>query len=41
MTTLLRLGTFSPSVLLEVARVTGGLGAAGITVEEVLSLIHI
>lgn len=35
MTTLLRLGTFSPSVLLEVARVTGGLGAAGITVEEV------
>jgi aerobic-type carbon monoxide dehydrogenase small subunit (CoxS/CutS family) len=35
MTTLLRLGTFSPSVLLEVARVTGALGAAGIAVEEV------
>ncbi|MHA6620773.1 2Fe-2S iron-sulfur cluster-binding protein [Pseudonocardia sp. DLS-67] len=35
MTALLRLGTFSPSVLLEVARVTGALHAAGLAVEEV------
>jgi aerobic-type carbon monoxide dehydrogenase small subunit (CoxS/CutS family) len=35
MTTLVRLGTFSPSVLLEVARVSGALGAAGLTVQEV------
>jgi aerobic-type carbon monoxide dehydrogenase small subunit (CoxS/CutS family) len=33
--TTLRLGTFSPSVLLEVARVTGVLQAAGLTVQEV------
>jgi aerobic-type carbon monoxide dehydrogenase small subunit (CoxS/CutS family) len=35
MTTLVRLGTFSPSVLLEVARDTDALGAAGLTVQEV------
>ena len=35
MTTQVRLGTFSPSVLLEVARLTGALHAAGIAVEEV------
>jgi aerobic-type carbon monoxide dehydrogenase small subunit (CoxS/CutS family)/ABC-type nitrate/sulfonate/bicarbonate transport system substrate-binding protein len=35
MTTVLRLGTFSPSVLLEVARVTGALHAAGLEVDEV------
>jgi aerobic-type carbon monoxide dehydrogenase small subunit (CoxS/CutS family)/ABC-type nitrate/sulfonate/bicarbonate transport system substrate-binding protein len=33
--TTLRLGTFSPSVLLEVARVTGGLQAAELAVQEV------
>jgi aerobic-type carbon monoxide dehydrogenase small subunit (CoxS/CutS family)/ABC-type nitrate/sulfonate/bicarbonate transport system substrate-binding protein len=35
MTTLLRLGMFSPSVLLEVARVTGALRSAGLAVDEV------
>jgi hypothetical protein len=30
----IRLGTFSPSVLLEVARATGALAAAGLTVDE-------
>jgi aerobic-type carbon monoxide dehydrogenase small subunit (CoxS/CutS family) len=35
MTTLVRLGTFSPSVLLEVARATGALDIAGLAVQEV------